>query len=48
MFKSALAAVALPILGSGAALASIPYVNVEANSGWTGSDYDRTTTEASR
>jgi hypothetical protein len=45
MFKSALAAVAaLPILGS-AAIAG-PYVNVEANSGWTGSDYGGTTTEA--
>tara|TARA_Y100000356_G_C11124088_1_gene216337 strand:- start:95 stop:514 length:420 start_codon:yes stop_codon:yes gene_type:complete len=45
MFKSALAAVAaLPILGS-AAIAG-PYVNVEANSGWTGSDYNSTTTEA--
>ena len=45
MIKSALAAVAaLPILGS-AAIAG-PYVNVEANSGWTGSDYSGTTTEA--
>ena len=45
MLKSALAAVAaLPILGS-AAIAG-PYVNVEANSGWTGSDYGGTTTEA--
>lgn len=45
MIKQALAAVAaLPILGS-AAIAG-PYVNVEANSGWTGSDYSGTTTEA--
>ena len=45
MIKSALAAVAaLPILGS-AAIAG-PYVNVEANSGWTGSNYGGTTTEA--
>ena len=44
MIKSALAAVAaLPILGS-AALAG-PYVNVEANSGFTGTDYEGTVTE---
>ena len=45
MFKSALAAVAATPLLAGAALAG-PYVNVEANSGWTGSDYGGTTTEA--
>ena len=45
MIKSALAAAAaLPVLGS-AALAG-PYVNVEANSGWTGSDYDATVIES--
>ncbi len=45
MIKSALAAVAATPLLAGAALAG-PYVNVEANSGWTGSDYSGTTTEA--
>ena len=45
MFKSALAAVAaLPILGS-AAIAG-PYVNVEVNSGFTGSDYDGSVIES--
>ena len=45
MIKSALAAAAaLPVLGS-AALAG-PYVNLEANSGFTGSDYEGTVTEA--
>ena len=44
MIKSALAAVAaLPILGS-AALAG-PYVNVESNSGFVGSDFEGTVTE---
>ena len=45
MIKSALAATAaLPLLGS-AALAG-PYVNVEANSGWTGSDYEGSVIES--
>ena len=45
MFKSALAAVAATPLLAGAAMAG-PYVNVEANSGWVGSDYSGTVTEA--
>ena len=44
MIKSALAAVAaLPVLGS-AALAG-PYVNIESNAGFTGSDYDGAVTD---
>ena len=44
MFKSALAAVAaLPILGT-AAMAG-PYVNVETNAGYSGNDYNSTTTD---
>ena len=43
MIKTTLAAVAaLPILASGAAVAG-PYVNIESNSGFTGSDYTSTT-----
>ena len=42
MFKSTLAAVAASAtLFSGAAIAG-PYVNIEANSGFTGSDYTST------
>tara|TARA_B100000902_G_scaffold211863_1_gene201474 strand:- start:534 stop:905 length:372 start_codon:yes stop_codon:yes gene_type:complete len=44
MFKSVFAAVAAAPLFAGAALAG-PYVNVEANSGWTGSDYSGTATD---
>ena len=44
MFKSVFAAVAAAPLFAGAALAG-PYVNVEANSGWSGSDYTSTTTD---
>ena len=44
MIKSALAAVVAVPLVSGAALAG-PYVNVEANSGWKGSDYTGTVTD---
>jgi len=44
MIKSAIAAVAAAPLFAGAALAG-PYVNVEANSGFTGSDYTGTTTD---
>ena len=44
MIKSALAAVAATPLLAGAALAG-PYVNVEANSGFVGSDYSGTVTE---
>ena len=44
MFKSVFAATAALFASAGAALAG-PYVNVEANSGWTGSDYNSTTTD---
>ena len=44
MFKSVFAATAALSLSTGAAFAG-PYVNVEANSGWTGSDYSGTTTD---
>ena len=47
MIKTAFAAAAAAVAfaAPGAALAG-PYVNVEANSGWTGSDYTGTTTDA--
>ena len=45
MIKSVFAAAAAAPLFAGAALAG-PYVNVEANSGFTGSDYTGTTTDA--
>ena len=45
MIKSAFAALAAAPLFAGAAMAG-PYVNVEANSGFTGSDYTGTTTDA--
>ena len=44
MFKSVFAASAALFAAAGAALAG-PYVNVEANAGWTGSDYNSTTTD---
>ena len=44
MFKSVFAATSALSMSAGAALAG-PYVNVEANSGWTGSDYTSTTTD---
>jgi outer membrane autotransporter protein len=44
MIKSTLAAVAAAPLFAGAAVAG-PYVNVETNAGWTGSDYTGATTE---
>lgn len=44
MIKSALAALAVLSLSPAAALAG-PYVNVEANSGFTGSEYNGTVTE---
>lgn len=44
MFKSVFAAAAALSMSAGAALAG-PYVNVEANSGWTGSDYAGTATD---
>lgn len=45
MIKSVFAATAALSLSAGAAFAG-PYVNVEANSGWTGSEYGGTTTDA--
>ena len=45
MIKSVFAATAALSMSAGAALAG-PYVNVEANSGWTGSNYAGTTTDA--
>ena len=44
MIKSVFAATAALSMSAGAALAG-PYVNVEANAGWTGSDYNSTTTD---
>ncbi len=44
MIKSTLAALAAAPLFAGAAMAG-PYVNVEANSGFTGSDYTGTNTD---
>ena len=44
MIKTVFAATAALFASAGAAFAG-PYVNVEANSGWTGSDYDSTTTD---
>ena len=44
MIKSAFAALAAAPLFAGAAMAG-PYVNIEANSGFTGSDYTGTTTD---
>ena len=45
MFKSVFAAAAALSMSAGAAVAG-PYVNVEANSGWAGSDYVGTITDA--
>ena len=45
MIKSVFAATAALSMSAGAALAG-PYVNVEANAGWTGSEYGGTTTDA--
>ena len=44
MIKSAIAAVAATPLFAGAALAG-PYVNVETNAGWTGSQYNGAATD---
>ena len=44
MIKSAIAAVAAAPLFAGAAFAG-PYVNVEANAGYSGNDYNSATTE---
>ena len=45
MIKSAFAALAAAPLFAGAAMAG-PYVNVEANSGWTGSNYGGTAVDS--
>ena len=45
MIKSAIALAAAAPLMAAPALAG-PYVNVEANAGWSGSDYSGTTTDA--
>ena len=45
MIKSVFAATAALSVSAGAAVAG-PYVNVEANSGWSGSNYAGTTTDA--
>ena len=44
MFKSVFAATAALSVSAGAAFAG-PYVNVETNAGWTGSDYNGTATD---
>ena len=44
MIKSAFAALAAAPLFAGAAMAG-PYVNVEANAGWTGSEYNGAATD---
>ena len=44
MFKSVFAATAALSMSAGAALAG-PYVNVETNAGWTGTDYAGATTD---
>tara|TARA_B100000902_G_scaffold201873_1_gene192358 strand:- start:2529 stop:2900 length:372 start_codon:yes stop_codon:yes gene_type:complete len=44
MFKSVFAASAALFASAGAALAG-PYVNVETNAGWTGSNYNGTATD---
>ena len=44
MFKSVFAATAALSMSAGAALAG-PYVNVETNAGWTGSDYSGAATD---
>ena len=45
MFKSTIAAAAAAVAFAPAAALAGPYVNVEANSGWTGADYTGTTTD---
>ena len=44
MIKSVFAAAAALSMSAGAAVAG-PYVNVEANAGWTGDDYTGATTD---
>ena len=45
MIKSVFAAAAVAVAFAPAAALAGPYVNVEANSGWTGSDYSGTSTD---
>ena len=45
MIKSVFAATAALSMSAGAAMAG-PYVNVEANAGWTGADYNGVATDA--
>lgn len=45
MIKSVFAAAAAAVAFAPAAALAGPYVNVEANSGWTGSDYNGTSTD---
>jgi len=45
MFKTTIAAAAVAVALVPAAALAGPYVNVEANSGWTGSDYGGTATD---
>ena len=45
MFKTTIAAAAAAVALVPAAALAGPYVNVEANSGWTGSDYGGTATD---
>ena len=45
MFKTTIAAAAAAVAFAPAAALAGPYVNVEANAGWTGADYTSTTTD---
>ena len=45
MFKTTIAAAAAAVAFAPAAALAGPYVNVEANAGWTGDDYNSTTTD---
>ena len=45
MFKTTIAAAAAAIALAPAAALAGPYVNVEAHAGWTGSEYNSTTTD---
>ena len=45
MFKTTIAAAAAAVAFAPAAALAGPYVNVEANAGWTGNDYTGATTD---
>ena len=45
MFKSTIAAAAAAVAFAPAAALAGPYVNVEANAGWSGDDYTGATTD---